>query len=299
MRLNEPEIQRLKRMFTDKNKRYLGFAISNDMKFFEALLGIRFIQTPKEARITPQNLQGHNWAMPYIDVQLMCLGTWPFKIASYNAQMSSNDLPGLAPTAIACGSMENTYKQLSAIFLKVLELAKGGPVRDTDHRFLQFYKETETAQFFEELKSKGRIDAKLFKEITFEGENSSRRSLRGETVMMQTCAMAALKKFATDYAWKEGNKVKIGGVEYVIGGETSAEKNVGKPSSNLMWAYLGFAQHYSEMIGLDADRANCQMSELHREIVREAIYNSLPPPKYKLRNNRNNRNIENIIREFI
>ncbi len=299
MRPNGPEVQQLKRMFTDKNKRYHGFAISNDMKFFEALLGIRFVQTPAEARITPQNLQGHNWAMPYINVQLMCLNTWPFKIAGYNTQTGANNLPGLAPTVVACGSMENTYKQLSAIFLKTLELAKGCPVRDMDQRFLQFFRDMETTQFFEELKSKAGIDTKLFREITFEGEISSQKSFRGETATMQTCATAALKKFAMDCAWREGNKVKIGGVEYVIGGETSAEKNVGKPSSMLMWAYIGFAQHYSEMIGLDADRANCQMSELHRDIIRDAVYNSIPPPRYKLCNNRNNHNIESVIREFL
>ncbi len=111
--------------------------------------------------------------------------------------------------------------------------------------------------------------------------------------------MAALKKFATDCAWREGNKVKIGGIEYVIGGETSAEKNVGKPSSGLMWAYIGFAQHYSEMIGFDADRANCPMSEEYRNIIRDAVYNSIPPHRYKLRNNHNNANIENVIRAFL
>ncbi len=124
MRPNGPEIQRLRRMFSDKTKRYIGFAITNDLQHFEALLGIRLVQTPDEAGITAQNPQGHGWAVPYIDVQLMCLDTWPFRIAGYNAQTTSNDLPGLAPTAIACRSMENTYKQLSAIFLKVLESAK-------------------------------------------------------------------------------------------------------------------------------------------------------------------------------
>ncbi len=81
MRLNRPEIQRLKRVFTDKNKRYLGFAISNNMMYFEALLGSRFVQTPAEAGITTQNLQGHLWAMPYIDVQLLCLKTSMMKTA--------------------------------------------------------------------------------------------------------------------------------------------------------------------------------------------------------------------------
>ncbi len=81
--------------------------------YLHALLGISFVQTPAEARITAQNPQGYGWAMPYIDVQLMSLDTWPFKIAGYNTQMGANDLPGLALTAIACGSMENTYKQLS------------------------------------------------------------------------------------------------------------------------------------------------------------------------------------------
>ncbi len=147
MRPNGPEVQRLRRMFTDKNKRYFGFAIANDMKFFRALFGIQFVQTPEEAGITAQNPQGHRWAMPYIDVQLLSVGTWPFKIAGYNVQsnMTGNDLPGLAPTAIACGSMENTFKQLSAIFVKVLELAKGGEVRDTDRRFLQFFRDMQTA----------------------------------------------------------------------------------------------------------------------------------------------------------
>ncbi len=111
-------------MHTDKNKRYLGFAVTNDMMYLEALLGIKLVQTPADAGITTQNPQGHPWAMPYIDVQLMCLDTWPFKIASYNAQMGTNNLPGLAPVAIACGSMENTYKQLAVIFVKTLELAK-------------------------------------------------------------------------------------------------------------------------------------------------------------------------------
>ncbi len=212
MRPNGPEMQRLRGMLTDKNKRYPGFAVTNDMKFLEALLGIRLVQTPADARITAQNPQGHPWAMPYIDVQLMCLDTWPFKIAGYNAQMGTNDLPGLAPVTIACRSMENTYKQLAAIFVKTLELAKGGPVRDTDQCFLQFFRDMETARFFEELKTKGRVDTKLFKEITFEGEITSRRMLRGETATMQTHAMAALKKFAMEHAWKEGNKVKIRGV---------------------------------------------------------------------------------------
>ncbi len=112
---------------------------------------------------------------------------------------------------------------------------------------------------------------------------------------MQTHAMAALKKFATEHTWKEGNKVRIGGVNYTIGGETSAEKNVGKPTSMLMWAYIGWAQHYSELVGLDADRANCLLPETYRKIIRATIYNSLPPPRYKLRNC----NTENIIREFL
>ncbi len=42
-------------MFTYKNKRYLRFAITNDMMYFEALLGIKFVQTPAEAGITAES----------------------------------------------------------------------------------------------------------------------------------------------------------------------------------------------------------------------------------------------------
>ncbi len=128
MRPNGLEMQQLRAMFTDKTKRYLRFTISNDMEHFEALLGIKLIQTPAEAGITAQNLQGYLWAMPYIDVQLLAMKTWPSKIAGYDAMPGINDLPRLASITLACGSMENTYKQLGAIFIKTLELAKGGTV---------------------------------------------------------------------------------------------------------------------------------------------------------------------------
>ncbi len=87
------------------------------------------------------------------------------------------------------------------------------------------------------------IDAELFHQHTFEG-GITQKSLRGETVTPQTHAMAALEKWVGKYGWKIGNRVKISGVDYIVGGETSAEKNVGKPSSMLMWAFIGWAQHY-------------------------------------------------------
>ncbi len=85
--------------------------------------------------------------------------------------------------------------------------------------------------------------------------------IRGETATPQTHAMATLKKWIVKFGWKVGNRVKIGGVEYIVRGETSAEKNIGKPSLVLMWAFIGWAQHYAEMIGLDSDVANCPLSD--------------------------------------
>ncbi len=164
--------------------------------------------------------------------------------------------------------MENTYKQLGAIFVKTLELAKGGAVRDMDKCLLEFYNDMETAPFNKELRKSGGVDAKLFREFTFEG-GITRKTVRGKTATSQTRAMAALKKWVVNHGWKEGNRVKIGGVEYIVGGETSAEKNVGRLSLMLMWAYIGWAQHYSEMIGLDKDEASCPLSHKYRGILRE------------------------------
>ncbi len=137
-------------MFTDKTKIYLRFAISNDMKYLEVLLGIKFVQTPEEAGISAQNLQDFPYAMPYLDVPLLALKTWPSKIAGYDTMTRINDLPGLALIALACGSMENTYKQLGAILVKTIELAKGGTVRGTDTHLLEFYEETQSAPFFKD-----------------------------------------------------------------------------------------------------------------------------------------------------
>ncbi len=50
-----------------------------------------------------------------------------FSQNSCESDMSSDGSETLL-TRMACGSMENTYKQLGAIFVKTLELAKGGPV---------------------------------------------------------------------------------------------------------------------------------------------------------------------------
>ncbi len=107
--------------------------------------------------------------MPYIDIQLLAMKTWPSKIAGYDAMTGINDLPGLASIALACSSMENTYKQLGAILVKTIEQAKGGTVRGTDTHLLEFYEQTQSAPFFEELRRSGGIDAQLFRQHTFEG----------------------------------------------------------------------------------------------------------------------------------
>ncbi len=69
-----------------------------------------------------------------------------------------------------------------------------------DRRLLEFYNKMETTPFFEELRTSGRADAKLFRKFTFEGEITSRKTFRGKTATSQTRAMAVLKKFVANHA---------------------------------------------------------------------------------------------------
>ncbi len=157
-----------------------------------------------------------------------------------------SDLPGLAATAIACRSMENTYKRLGAILVTVVGQAGKGQVQDTDQALLAIYESIKNVQYFEYLEKSSAIDHQILMAIQF-GEGPDRSTLRGETATPSTRAMAALKEWNDKYGVKRNHTVEIGGVKYVIGGKTSAQKSLGRPDNQGLWCLVGSTGHYVQL----------------------------------------------------
>ncbi len=177
---------------TNQDLRFVGFAGSNDRKHFYNLTGITLVETRRDACITEVNPNGDPNAMAYLDMQLVVHKTWAEELAGYNVMKRDDNMPGLAAAAIACGSTENTFKQLAGILVTVIEEAGTGPVRGMDELLLDLFEETRRVEYFEELLRSNRIDQQIFKSIHF-GEGAGQKMLRGETATPQTCAMSALK----------------------------------------------------------------------------------------------------------
>ncbi len=193
-------------LFTQKEKyQFIGFSGSNDKKAFEALTGIQMVETRNDAGITAARPQGRSRTAAYMDMQLVANGTWVSELAGYN-QMSSgmskgdkNAVPGLVSAALACGSMENTYKKVAVIFVTAIDKAgKGKPVLNTDPNLLALFEDTIKAPFFEELMASSQIDKNIYKNLQF-GVGDPRDPTRGQMVTRQTRVMEALKKWNKEF----------------------------------------------------------------------------------------------------
>ncbi len=163
------------------------------------MTGIRIVETRREAGITDANPNGHPDAMTYIDMQLVVHKTWAEYLAGYNVMKNDNNMPGPAATAIACGSMENMYRQLVGILVTVTEQAGTGPVQNMDESLLDLYQETRSVPYFKQLLNSNRADQQIYKNIHFgvgEGQQAS------GTATPQTRAMAALKKWHNKFGLK-------------------------------------------------------------------------------------------------
>ncbi len=221
-----PAMDQLHNLFTQKEKyRFIGFSGSNDKTAFQALTGIEMVETQNNTGITAVRSQGRLGTGAYMDMQLVANGTWVSELAGYN-QMDSgmstsnkNSVPRLAPVALACGSMENTYKKVVAILVAAIDRAgKGKPVLNTDPNLLALFDETINAPFFDELMSSSQIDKNIYKNLQFRvGE--SRETSRGHTATRQTQAMQALKKWNKQFSERTSHTVEITGVKYQFGGD--------------------------------------------------------------------------------
>ncbi len=66
--------------------------------------------------------------MAYLDMQLVAHRTWAADLARYNVMKREDNLPSLAAMALACRSMENTFKKLVGILVTTIEQAGTGQV---------------------------------------------------------------------------------------------------------------------------------------------------------------------------
>ncbi len=204
-----PTQDRLNALFTDKSICFIGFGSSNDKKQFLDLMGIRIVETRGDAGITDVNPNGDPDAMTYIDMQMVVHRTWAEDLAGYNVMKNNNNMPGLAVTAIACGSMENMYRQLVGILVTVIEQASAGPVRNMDELLLDLYDETRSVPYFEQLLNSNQADQQIYKKIQFGGGQQAQGM-----ATPQTHVMAALKIWHSKFGLSNRFEVLIGGVRY-------------------------------------------------------------------------------------
>ncbi len=276
-------VTRLWNLFLRKDKvRFVRFCGENDKITFRDLCGITMVETRKEAGVTANNPSGNNNTAAYIDIQRVVKGTWISELSGFiemNRGMAQRDphaMPGLAASALACGSMENSYREVAKVLVSTIDKAgRGKVVRNTDQSLLVLLDETIDNPFFKELMENRQADHDVYRNLPF-GSGDPRKVTETETATRQTLAMEALRKWNSMEGTRTNHTVLIGGVNYQFGGATANQKSIGKPKEHKFWSFIGTAGHWAKIVNGEVRPENARFTKDHMKIIRDIILWMLP-----------------------
>ncbi len=89
--------------------------------------------------------------------------------------------------------------------------------------------------------------------------------------------MEALKKWNKQFGERTSHTVEIAGVKYQFGGATSNQKNMGKPSDQKMWAFIGYTGHLAKLIKGEGNPDCAKISPDHMKELRRIVLTKILP----------------------
>ncbi len=82
----------------------------------------------------------------------------------------------------------------------------------------------------------------------------------------------ALREWSDKYGADRNHTVKIGGINYTIGGKTAAQKSLGKPDNPTLWCIIGWTGHYAQLIKKEGAE---RISNDHRAALKRSLFYEL------------------------
>ncbi len=131
--------------------------------------------------------------------------------------MTNEDIdPSLEAIVLSCGNMEYSVQKLGTLLVNTMEQYNELTVPDTTQNLHAKFQQAKDTKWFGKFYSS--LDSKVQDQLQIDLLS------QGEKAELQSQAMRALVNWTEECGWYTYNEIKIGGVEYVVGGDMKDAK---------------------------------------------------------------------------